>query len=160
MTLTDAYCLYNRARGTDLVSPGDLREAAELLSASSAPPSSSRGSGGGLGGVLVGITLRVFPSGLQVLQLADFSEDAAAGRIERLLRARSVAAAAADGAALTDLAASPYLTALDLATQWAVPLPIAEQLLLGAEARGRLARDDSISGLRFYLNLFLAAAGG
>jgi hypothetical protein len=31
MTLTDAYCLYNRARGTDLVSPDDLVDACKLL---------------------------------------------------------------------------------------------------------------------------------
>ena len=28
MTLTDVYCLYNRARGTDLISPDDLLQAA------------------------------------------------------------------------------------------------------------------------------------
>lgn len=31
LTLTDAYCLYNRARGTDLVSPDDLMEAVKLF---------------------------------------------------------------------------------------------------------------------------------
>lgn len=31
MTLTDAYCLYNRARGTDLVSPDDLVDACKLF---------------------------------------------------------------------------------------------------------------------------------
>ena len=32
MTLTDVYCVYNRARGTDLISPDDCRRACELLS--------------------------------------------------------------------------------------------------------------------------------
>ena len=32
MTLTDVYCLYNRARGTELISPDDLLEACELFS--------------------------------------------------------------------------------------------------------------------------------
>ena len=31
MTLTDAYCMYNRARGTDLISPDDLLEAGKLF---------------------------------------------------------------------------------------------------------------------------------
>lgn len=31
ITLSDVYCLYNRARGTELVSPDDLLEAAQLL---------------------------------------------------------------------------------------------------------------------------------
>lgn len=106
MTLTDAYCLLNRARGTDLLSPADLRAAAELLGTSPLLKP-------------LGIALRRFPSGLQVLQRADFSEDAAAGRIERLLLAREKAAA---GAA--------FLTAIDLAAQWKAPLPIAQQLLL------------------------------
>lgn len=32
MTLTEAYCLYNRARGTDLISPDDLLDACKLFS--------------------------------------------------------------------------------------------------------------------------------
>jgi hypothetical protein len=31
MTLTDVYCLYNRARGTSLISPDDLLEACGLF---------------------------------------------------------------------------------------------------------------------------------
>lgn len=31
MPLTDVYCLFNRARGTELVSPDDLLDAAKLL---------------------------------------------------------------------------------------------------------------------------------
>ena len=30
--MTDCYCLYNRARGTDLISPDDLLEACKLFS--------------------------------------------------------------------------------------------------------------------------------
>jgi hypothetical protein len=33
MTLTDVYCLYNRARGTELISPEDLLEACQLFPA-------------------------------------------------------------------------------------------------------------------------------
>ena len=31
MTLTDVYCLFNRARGTELVSPDDLLNACQLF---------------------------------------------------------------------------------------------------------------------------------
>ena len=31
ITLSDVYCIYNRARGTELVSPDDLLEAAQML---------------------------------------------------------------------------------------------------------------------------------
>ena len=32
MTLADVYCLFNRARGTELISPDDLLQAASLFS--------------------------------------------------------------------------------------------------------------------------------
>lgn len=50
MTLTDVYCLYNRARGTDLVSPLDVRRGCELLPQTGAP-----------------FALRTFPSGVVVV---------------------------------------------------------------------------------------------
>jgi ESCRT-II complex subunit VPS36 len=31
LTLYDVYCMYNRSRGTDLISPGDLKSACELM---------------------------------------------------------------------------------------------------------------------------------
>jgi ESCRT-II complex subunit VPS36 len=37
MTLTDAYCLYNRARGIDLISPADMRQACELFAGKGLP---------------------------------------------------------------------------------------------------------------------------
>ena len=139
LTLTDVYCIYNRARGTDLISPDDLRAAAgEFMTPTLAS---------------LGVVLRVFPSGLVVLQLADFNEEAAAHRIERLLLARATATA-------TVTRAEPFLTSIDLATQWNVPLPIAQQLLLAAESRLLICRDESMSGLRFYLNRFCGNRAG
>ncbi|KAG7345901.1 EAP30/Vps36 family protein [Nitzschia inconspicua] len=52
MTLTDVYCLFNRARGTNLISPEDLRQACELL-----------------GDLNLGLSQRTFPSGVIVVQL-------------------------------------------------------------------------------------------
>jgi ESCRT-II complex subunit VPS36 len=52
LALIDLYCMYNRARGTDLISPEDLLTACERLSAE---PSSK-------------IVLRTFTSGVKVIQ--------------------------------------------------------------------------------------------
>lgn len=37
MTLPDVYCRFNRARGTELISPDDLLQAANLFSKIGAP---------------------------------------------------------------------------------------------------------------------------
>jgi ESCRT-II complex subunit VPS36 len=186
LALTDVYCLYNRARVTELVSPEDLLEAAKLL----AP----------LG---VGMRLRSFASGLQVVQLDSFSDAATGSRIAELLGGTAAAAAHPSEAR--------YITALQLAAKWKIPLQIAQQQLLVsglplgrgsrarshrcvlvrepatkrwfvcasnpslinlsscftlsslrlqlAESTGSVCRDDSINGLRFYPNLFAAMPG-
>jgi len=51
MSLTDVYCLFNRARGTNLISPEDMRQACALL-----------------GELNVGLSQRVFPSGIIVIE--------------------------------------------------------------------------------------------
>jgi hypothetical protein len=105
LALTDVYCLYNRARVTELISPEDLLEAAKLL----AP----------LG---VGMRLRAFASGLQVVQLDSFSDAATGSRIADLLGGTAAAAVHPSGAR--------YITALQLAAKWKIPLQIAQQQLL------------------------------
>jgi ESCRT-II complex subunit VPS36 len=59
MTLTDVYCLYNRARGTNLVSPEDLLLAVDRLKE-----------------LHLGLSARTFPSGLRVIQDNALTEDA------------------------------------------------------------------------------------
>jgi ESCRT-II complex subunit VPS36 len=54
ISLTDVYCLFNRARGTNLISPEDLRTACDLLS-----------------GLQLPISQKVFSTGIVVLQLED-----------------------------------------------------------------------------------------
>jgi ESCRT-II complex subunit VPS36 len=56
LTLTAAYCIVNRARGTELISPEDLTHACRLLGSVGSP-----------------ITLAAFPSGFTVLQSASRS---------------------------------------------------------------------------------------
>lgn len=57
ITLTDLYCIYNKARGTELVSPNDLLGACEKLR-----------------GLNLGIHLRIFPSGVKVVVLDGFDD--------------------------------------------------------------------------------------
>jgi ESCRT-II complex subunit VPS36 len=57
MTLTDVYCLYNRARATHLLSPDDFRAAAEQCQKLS-----------------VGISVATLPSGLVVLQNDQYAD--------------------------------------------------------------------------------------
>ena len=59
MTLTDVYCLYNRARGTNLVSPEDLLQAVDRLE-----------------DLKLGLSARTFPSGLRVIQDDALTQDA------------------------------------------------------------------------------------
>lgn len=58
MTLTDAFCLYNRARGTDLISPEDMFRACSLFD--------------GLG---LNMHLKTFSSAVIVIQLRNFGDD-------------------------------------------------------------------------------------
>ena len=55
LALVDLYCMYNRARGTDLISPEDLLIACEKMNQSSDK-----------------IVLRTFHSGVKVIQASNF----------------------------------------------------------------------------------------
>lgn len=67
ITLTDLYCLFNRARGTELVSPDDLLKAATLTRK-----------------LNLGLKLREFASGVKVLQADSHNEEAVGQRIMSL----------------------------------------------------------------------------
>lgn len=85
MTLTDVYCLYNRARGTNLVSPEDLLQAVDRLS-----------------DLRLGLSARTFPSGLRVIQDDALTQDA--------WRDRLVAVAAKDGCTSNTVAHELHLS--------------------------------------------------
>lgn len=67
MTLTDVYCLYNRARGTNLISPEDLLQAVDQMQVLS-----------------LGLSHYQFPSGLRVLQDASLNDDQIADRLVQI----------------------------------------------------------------------------
>ena len=52
----------------------------------------------------------------------------------------------------------PGLTADNIATSLKVNVVLMKELLLEAEQKGFLCRDASMEGVRYYDNLFLAAA--
>jgi ESCRT-II complex subunit VPS36 len=143
MLLSDVYCVYNRARGTDPISPEDLLDAVKMQQK-----------------LALGMHLQEYPSGVRVLQIDSFDEAEARRRVQSMLlseaEARHGNIVPPSSAALADDA---HVSALDLATRWRIPMPVAQQILLAAEAKGLLCRDDSLSGLRFYLNRFLRMGG-
>lgn len=70
----------------------------------------------------------------------------------------SSSSSAAGGAALWYPDLGPGIGVSDAAATLAVPLAVAGEHLLVAEARGVLCRDDGPEGLRFFRNFFAAAA--
>eukprot|EP00501_MAST-03F_sp_TOSAG23-6_P002387 GSMAST32.ASY1.ANO1.2493.1 assembled CDS len=125
LSLMDIYCMYNRARGTELLSPDDLLVACRQLSI-----------------LKLGMRLRKFPSGVIVVQLDTFSDDAVTEKLKRLLE---------NGKKTYGTG----LSAMLLSQEWNVSLLVASEHLKTAELKGALCRDDSASGMRFYANLFL-----
>ncbi|KAF7988292.1 hypothetical protein HCN44_009937 [Aphidius gifuensis] len=119
MTLTDVYCRVNRARGLELLSPEDLLNASRLLAPLGLP-----------------IVLRVFDSGVMVLQAKSHDDNAV---IE----------------GITELAKRGSITAEELAQSEGISVILARERLIVTEKNGRACRDDAIEALRFYPNLFL-----
>jgi len=97
LPLTDIYCLYNRARGTDLISPGDLNAACQLFKPLGLP-----------------IRLRKFDSGGTVVQWASHSDEVVARsiaeKVGRMQRATAVDIAEEFGVSLS-VAREQLLTA-------------------------------------------------
>jgi ESCRT-II complex subunit VPS36 len=126
VSLTDVYCLWNRARGTNLISPEDLRHACDLLR--------DENDGGTLS--QLGITQRTFDSGVVVLQM-DTTTNTANGsnKFQNLV----------DLCPTTALEASHVLEVSPL---------LAMEQLKQAEQEGWLCRDTTLETTRFYPNQF------
>uniref|UniRef100_A0A8C6PMN8 Vacuolar protein-sorting-associated protein 36 n=1 Tax=Nothobranchius furzeri TaxID=105023 RepID=A0A8C6PMN8_NOTFU len=120
MALTEVYCLVNRARGMELLSPEDLLNACKMLESMRLP-----------------LRLRVFDSGVMVVQLQSHSEE-------------EMIASALDN--VSDLNTN-YSSSLSILLSSLSFLNYFPRLLL-AEKVGHLCRDDSVEGLRFYPNRF------
>ncbi|XP_061558309.1 vacuolar protein-sorting-associated protein 36 isoform X2 [Phycodurus eques] len=119
MALTEVYCLVNRARGMELLSPEDLLNACKMFESLKLP-----------------LRLRVFDSGVMVVQLQSHSE-------EEMI-----------ASALDNVSEKGSLTAEEFAKLLGLSVLLSKERLLLAEKMGHLCRDDSVEGLRFYPNLF------
>jgi len=120
ITLTDAFCRVNRARGLELISPEDLLNACKALKDTQLP-----------------MSLHTFDTGVMVLQTASHSQ-------EEILHST------------TNLVESTgSLTADEPSKTLNLSVILAKERLLSAEGAGKVCRDDSVQGLRFYPNQFL-----
>eukprot|EP00878_Enallax_costatus_P026204 GHUV01028090.1.p1 GENE.GHUV01028090.1~~GHUV01028090.1.p1 ORF type:complete len:456 (+),score=176.60 GHUV01028090.1:546-1913(+) len=143
MLLPDVYCLFNRARGTELVSPDDLMQACEAFPQVGLP-----------------LRLRKFPSGVIVVQGSQFSDAQLCSNIEQLLQKKKSQASQQISSTTTAPGVpelGPPLSASDVSAALSLPLTLAKEALLVAEARGVLCRDDGPEGLRFFRNFFRIA---
>lgn len=117
MALTDVYCRVNRARGMELLSPEDLLHACHRMKGP--------------------IQLRVFPSGVMVLQTDTHNSDRITDEI------------------CAELETCGSISSEELARVSNISLTLALERLLTAERNAKVCRDESIEGLRFYPNQFL-----
>ncbi|XP_072333184.1 vacuolar protein-sorting-associated protein 36 [Scyliorhinus torazame] len=120
MALTEVYCLTNRARGMELLSPEDLVNACKMFEALNLP-----------------MRLRIFDSGVMVVQLQSHNED------EMI------------ASAVETVSERGFISSEEYAKLVGISVLLAKERLLLAEKVGHLCRDDSVESLRFYPNLFL-----
>ena len=123
ITLTDLYCVFNRARGTELVSPDDLYKASLLMNK-----------------LKLNLSLRIFDSGVKVLQLNTYNENIMLQNIVRLLNNKEYN--------------NIGVQASDIAINMNISLILAKEYLLLGEGKGLICRDECIQGKFFFLNLF------
>lgn len=118
--LTDAYCMLNRARGLELLSPEDLMNACRMFESMKLP-----------------VRMKTYESGVSVIQLESHSEEKMVTQTISLVED------------------SESLSAQQLANLLQISVFLAKERLLMGEKTGKLCRDESIEGLRFYVNKFL-----
>ena len=132
ITLTDAFCRINRARGMELVSPEDLLNACKTFN-------NPKGENAN-----IPIQLHTFPdTGVHVLQFssAEVSSEQTLSHTESLVSEKTEEGLSVD----------------EFARLAGIAVVLAKERLLAAESCGRLVRDDSVEGLKFFPNLFLTS---
>ena len=131
MQLTDIYCMYNRARGTALISPDELVNACMLFKKLRLP-----------------LCLRSLESGVMVLQLKkdgvsdEIIDQDIGSTILEMMRAASVGTESE--------AYGGSITAVAYSTKQNLPLVLALGQLENAEKLGMLCRDEVMEQTTFY----------
>jgi len=132
ITLTDAFCRINRARGMELVSPEDLLNACKTFNNPKGENSN------------IPIQLHTFSeTGVHVLQLssAEVSSEQTLSHTESLVSEKT----------------EEGLSVEEFARLAGIAVVLAKERLLAAESCGRVVRDDSVEGFKFFPNLFLTS---
>ena len=134
VSLPDLYCLYNRARGTELVSPDDLYLASKLM-----------------GRLNLGMHLVKYPSGVQVVRLDSLDDEKL---FQRLLSyfAGQIESEGVTSVEDTSTQSGVGLLYSDVARLMGVSLVVAKEQVHLAESKGLLCRDDTLGGVTFFAN--------
>lgn len=137
VSLDEAWCVWNRARGVALVPPRTLRTVATFLSQVTSPP----------------IAFRQFRSGLCVLHTPHFSERAFEARLLKALSQQNPEAMD-DESALW----GSGKTSVEIAGAEDAPILLVTEMIETIEkTSGSIARDDGAKGgTRWYPNMFQA----
>eukprot|EP00549_Striatella_unipunctata_P019784 CAMPEP_0118725084 /NCGR_PEP_ID=MMETSP0800-20121206/32946_1 /TAXON_ID=210618 ORGANISM="Striatella unipunctata, Strain CCMP2910" /NCGR_SAMPLE_ID=MMETSP0800 /ASSEMBLY_ACC=CAM_ASM_000638 /LENGTH=355 /DNA_ID=CAMNT_0006633749 /DNA_START=6 /DNA_END=1073 /DNA_ORIENTATION=+ len=125
MTLTDAFCFFNRARGTNMISPEDMLAALKMW------PELPR----------LGLSQRDFASGVRVVQ-----DDTILMQPKEILDKLTALSSQFESNGITTLDASKILS-LSSAM-------LTHEQLMAAEQMGFLCRDVTLAGTRFFPNKF------
>lgn len=124
MTLPDIYCLYNRARGVELVSPEDLYKACNLFSKLQIP-----------------LNLRRFKSGLLIIESAGKSDDETIKQICNYIKDNSNNN-------------TKGINSIEISKELKIPVILANEYLELAEYSNQICRDETLEGIYYYINLF------
>jgi hypothetical protein len=104
--------------------------------------------------------LREFGSGVKVVQAASHSDEQVCRQLAEMVMPQPAQQQEGSEGRRREAAwemLGPGVTSTDVAATLAVPLAVAGEHLLTAEARGVLCRDDGPEGLRFFRNFFAEA---
>ena len=136
MSLVDLWATFNRSRdGVELVSPADFHKAATMWASLSLP-----------------VRLRQFKSGLMAVQYAYTSDERTIEQLKKWLE--SLRVAPPERVEWDWYHYGCGVTAQDATKKFGWSLGIANEELEMAEENGALVREESIEGLKFWLNFF------
>jgi len=125
MTLPDIYCLYNRARGVELVSPEDLYKACSMFEKLQIP-----------------LKLRKFSSGLIIVEDGSKNDGEICDSISNYIKNNSNNN-------------TRGINSIELSKGLKIPVILVNEYLKIAEYAGSICRDETIEGVYYYENLFI-----
>lgn len=136
MSLVDLWATFNRSRdGVELVSPSDFHKAATMWASLQLP-----------------VRLRQFKSGLLAVQYAFTSDERTVEQLKKWLE--SFRSSSSNSVPWDCVQYGRGVTAQEATKKFGWSLGIANEELEMAEEKGALVREESIEGLKFWLNFF------